>query len=511
MSNPPAAATAAASSGASLPVSDPHRPVILWFRDDLRLADNPGLAFAVASDRPVLCIFIHDIETPGLRPLGGAAKWWLAHSLASLSEALKTAGGSLHVFKGRAETVLADIVSATDAASVVWNRRYGAGEQAQDAAIKASLKAGSIQARSFNSHLLNEPWDVRSKAGGPMKVFTPYWRAARERGEPPAALPAPDRLRAYAFSGSGKAAQAAIADLKLVPENPDWAAAFPAHWTPGEMGARASLTAFLASAAKGYTDNRNRPDRRSTSRLSPHLRFGEISPRQVWHATHAALASGETPAREHDLDKFLTEIGWREFSYHLLNQFPALAESNFQHKFNRFPWIDDVSGLKAWQRGRTGYPIVDAGMRELWQTGWMHNRVRMIVGSFLVKHLLIDWRKGEDWFWDTLVDADPASNAASWQWVAGSGADAAPYFRIFAPVLQGEKFDPNGDYVRTYVPELARLPKAFIHKPWLAPHPELMKAGITLGVTYPHPVVVHEDARRRALAAFKSISAEVAD
>ena len=249
---------------------------------------------------------------------------------------------------------------------------------------------------------------------------------------------------------------------------------------------------------------------RSTSRLSPHLRFGEISPRQIWHAANFALKSDSTPASAGDIAKFLAEVGWREFSYHLLYQFPRLATENFQSKFDAFPWRTDPAGLKAWQTGRTGYPIVDAGMRELWRTGWMHNRVRMVAASFLIKHLLIDWRHGEDWFWDTLVDADHASNAASWQWVAGSGADAAPYYRIFAPVLQGEKFDPDGTYVRRYVPELAQLPTEFIHKPWEAPHPILAKAGITLGVHYPRPVIAHEEGRNRALAAVKSISAEAA-
>jgi deoxyribodipyrimidine photo-lyase len=336
--------------------------------------------------------------------------------------------------------------------------------------------------------------------------------AARERGEPPPPLPAPAALAASTLPAGAALTPVSVDDLRLRPTKPDWAKEMATLWTPGEAGARMQLGRFLEGAVKGYGDNRNRPDRISTSRLSPHLRFGEIGPRQIWHATRAAFESGHASAKAYDVEKFLTEIGWREFSYHLLHQFPELANSNFQPKFDAFPWLDDAKALNAWQRGLTGYPIVDAGMRELWRTGWMHNRVRMIVGSFLVKHLLIDWRRGEDWFWDTLVDADPASNAASWQWVAGSGADAAPYFRIFAPVLQGEKFDPNGDYVRKYVPELAKLPKQHIHKPWAAPHPVLASAGITLGRDYPHPIVNHEDARKRALAAFKSISsAEAAE
>jgi deoxyribodipyrimidine photo-lyase len=486
-------------------------PVVVWFRTDLRLADNPALAFAVASGRPVLPIYVHDEATAGLRPLGGAAKWWLAGSLEALEASLAGVGAQLRVFAGAAEDVVLRLAEGAGAAAVVWNRRYAAAEQTQDAVIKAALKAKGVHAQSFNAHLLNEPWEVASKAGQPMKVFTPYWRAARERGEPAAPSPAPKAIPGFDLATAAGLAPVTVDSLALRPTKPNWALQMASQWTPGETGARQSLGRFLDGAAKGYGENRNRPDKRSTSRLSPHLGFGEIGPRQVWHGARAAFESGHTPAKPYDIEKFLTEIGWREFSYHLLHQFPGLADSNFQHKFNYFPWRDDPAGLKAWQQGRTGYPIVDAGMRELWRTGWMHNRVRMIAASFLIKHLLIDWRKGEDWFWDTLVDADPASNAASWQWVAGSGADAAPYFRIFAPVLQGEKFDPNGDYVRTYVPELAKLPKAFIHKPWTAPHPELTRAGIVLGKEYPRPIVVHEDARQRALAAFKSISAQAAE
>jgi deoxyribodipyrimidine photo-lyase len=482
--------------------------VIVWFRTDLRIADNPALAHAAAAGMPVLAVYIHDETAPDVRPLGGAARWWLAGSLESLAAGLSRIGGRLDIHRGDSHAVLSALAAATGATSIVWNRRYGAAEQAQDAAIKAALKARGIQAHSFNGHLLNEPWEIASKAGQPMKVFTPYWRAARERGEPPVPAPAPTRIVACDPPSTGVDTQVSIDTLGLRPTRPDWAKEMATVWTPGEPAARKALGHFLDTAAKGYGDNRNRPDKASTSRLSPHLRFGEISPRQVWHGAQAALESGQTPAKDYDVGKFLTEIGWREFSYHLLHQFPRLAAANFQPKFDAFPWRTDDAALRAWQRGQTGYPIVDAGMRQLWRTGWMHNRVRMIVGSFLVKHLLIDWRQGEDWFWDTLVDADPASNAASWQWVAGSGADAAPYFRVFAPVLQGEKFDPNGDYVRTYVPELAKLPKQIIHKPWTAAHPELARAGITLGREYPHPIVVHEDARKRALAAFKTISAQ---
>ncbi len=494
------------------PIAGPAgAPVIVWFRTDLRLADNPALAFAAKSGQPVLPIYIHDAKPAALRPLGGASKWWLAMSLEALDASLKALGGGLVVVTGDAQPVIETLVTATGACAVVWNRRYGQAERAEDSRIKSLLASAGVHAQSFNSHLLHEPWQVASKAGTPIKVFTPFWRAARERGEPDAPTPAPKALTFHAFAGAAGVRPVAVEALDLKPTRPNWAREMAALWTPGEAGARRSLGRFLDGAVRGYGENRNRPDMASTSRLSPHLAFGEIGPRQIWHATKAAFESGQTPARAYDVDKFLSEVGWREFSYHLLYHFPDLPHRNFQPRFDAFPWRSDEAAFTAWTKGRTGYPIVDAGMRELWRTGWMHNRVRMVVASFLIKHLLIDWRKGEAWFWDTLLDADPANNAASWQWVAGSGADAAPYFRIFAPVLQGEKFDPNGDYVRTYVPELAKLPTAFIHKPWEAPHPVLARAGIELGRTYPHPIVAHESARDRALAAFKSISAEAAE
>jgi deoxyribodipyrimidine photo-lyase len=484
--------------------------VIVWFRDDLRLADNPALAAAVASGGSVLAVFILDDETPDIRPLGSAARWWLHGSLQAFTSAIETKGGTLRLFRGKSDVVISALVKASKASAVYWNRRYGEAERSLDGAIKDQLKAAGIEARSFNSHLLREPWEVQSKAGTPMKVFTPYWRAARERGEPAAPLPAPQTIHSAVLPADAAIQPVSLDSLALKPTKPDWATEMTTLWTPGEYGARDNLNSFLDSAIDSYGENRNRPDFRSTSRLSPHLRFGEISPRQIWQATRMAAEAGNSPGKPYDFEKFLAEVGWREFSYHLLYQFPKLASANFQPRFDAFPWINNPQGLKAWQQGRTGYPIVDAGMRELWRTGWMHNRVRMIVASFLIKHLMVDWRLGEDWFWNTLVDADPASNAASWQWVAGSGADAAPYYRIFAPVVQGEKFDPAGDYIRHYVPELARLPANVIHKPWEAPHPVLAQAGIRLGTNYPFPIINHTDARERALAAFKSLSTEAA-
>ncbi|MFM9975354.1 MAG: cryptochrome/photolyase family protein [Beijerinckiaceae bacterium] len=483
-------------------------PVILWFRDDLRLSDNPALTAAIETGSPILAVYVLDQQSEGLRKLGAATRWWLHGSLAALTRDLEQLGGRLLLFKGKAGEIIPALVKSVQAHAVFWNRRYTAPERGLDASIKNGLKAAGVTAKSFNSHLLKEPWEVKSKAGTPMKVFTPFWRAARELGEPAAPLPMPQAISFATIPNAPHLPLTTVEALALKPTKPDWAKEMADLWTPGEAGAAASLDSFLAEYSLGYAENRNRPDMPSTSRLSPHLRFGEISPRQIWHATQSALQTGTIAAKDRDAEKFLAEIGWREFSYHLLDQFPRLASENFQQRFNAFPWAANPVALAAWQKGQTGYPIVDAGMRELWRTGWMHNRVRMITASFLIKHLMIDWRVGEDWFWDTLVDADPASNAASWQWVAGSGADAAPYYRIFAPVVQGEKFDPNGDYVRKYVPELAKLPNSVIHQPWTATHPILSQAGIRLGTDYPYPIVDHTAARQRALAAFQSLSVE---
>lgn len=473
------------------------KPVLLWFRQDLRLADNPALHAAVASGRPVLPVYILDDETPGAWRLGGAARWWLHHSLAALARNLGTLGAPLVLRRGEARRVVTDLVRDTGAAAVYWNRCYEPQAIARDETIKAMLKQDGIEARSFNSALLHEPWTVENKAGEPFRVYSAFWRACLARDEPEAPLPAPKALVPATAESDH------LEDWALLPTAPNWAKDFEAAWTPGEDGARDRLTGFLDEAVNRYKAQRDRPDIAATSRLSPHLHFGEIGPRQIWHATQAAIAAGG--ASETSALKFLSEVGWREFSHHLLYHNRTLPEAPLRPEFADFPWHENGAALAAWQRGRTGYPIVDAGMRELWATGWMHNRVRMIVASFLVKDLLIPWQEGEAWFWDTLVDADLANNAASWQWVAGCGADAAPYFRIFNPVLQGEKFDPDGAYVRRWIPELAQLPAAHIHKPWLAPDAVLAAAGVTLGESYPTPIVDHGTARDRALAAFSRI------
>ncbi len=478
------------------------RPVLVRLRFDFRLADNPALSAAVATGRPVLPFYCLDEESPGLRRLGGASRWWLHHSLARLAEDFERCGARLLLLRGRDADVVPDLIRRTGATEIHWNRRYDASGISVDRALKAHLEETGVTVKSHNGSLLYEPWEVTTKAGDPMKVFTPFWRAARAVRPVPMPLPAPSRIAGFALDGLDGLG---LADLDLLPTTPDWAGGLREAWTPGETGARARLTKFLESGLAGYAELRNRPDLDNTSGLSPHLRFGEVSPRTVWHAAEQSVRAGAGRASDRDLEILQAELGWREFGYHLLFHNPDLAVANYNRRFDAFPWRCDEPALRAWERGRTGYPIVDAGMRQLWTTGWMHNRVRMIVASFLVKHLLLDWRAGEEWFWDTLTDADPASNPASWQWVAGSGADAAPYFRIFNPVIQGEKFDPEGDYVRRWVPELARLPAKLIHKPWTASPERLAQFGLKLGGAYPRPIVEHEGARDRALAAFQSL------
>ena len=481
----------------------PKRPALVLFRDDLRLADNPALETAAASGVPLLCVFIRDETSPGIRPLGGAARWWLHHSLVALAAALEERGAALHVLAGPTVDLVAALAESVDAGAVFWNRRYGKAEQAADAALKRALSASGRTAASFNARLLHEPWTVKTAAGTPFRVFTPFWRATRALGAPALPRPAPKRLEAAAWPMGGPPALA-VDELGLLPRRPDWAGGLRQAWQPGEAGATARLVAFLDHDLDGYALGRDRPDLTHVSALSPHLRFGEISPRQVFHAVHTAELSGAAQGR--DAEKFLAELGWREFCHHLHFQFPDLDRKNVQPRFDDFLWRTGAErDLTAWQRGLTGLPLVDAGMRQLWQTGTMHNRVRMVAASFLAKDLMIDWREGEAWFWDTLCDADAASNPANWQWVAGCGADAAPYFRIFNPVKQGETHDPAGSYVRRFVPELAALPDKWIHRPFEAPPAVLAQAGVTLGETYPVPIVDRSLSRRRALEAFAAI------
>lgn len=456
-----------------------NTPVIVWFRHDLRVADHPALHAACQSGKPVLCLYIHDDETPEQWRAGGASRWWLHHSLSKLADALKAKGAALCLRAGKAETVLMDVVRESGADAVYWNRAYEPYAVTRDTHIKAVLKDKSIDAQSFKGTVLFEPWEVKTGAGTPFRVFTPFYKACLANlpliGQ---SVPTPKTITGFACKGLS------VDALKFLPNIP-WDKGFADVWTPGEAGAWQRLHDFIDGPMDRYKEQRDFPNIEATSRLSPHLHFGEISHRDVWHT--AEPHKGSAP--------FLRELAWREFSIHLLHFNPALPTTPLQPKFAHFPWQPNDAQLTAWKKGLTGYPIVDAGMRQLWQTGWMHNRVRMIVGSFLVKHLLQPWQEGEAWFWDTLVDADLANNAASWQWIAGCGADAAPYFRVFNPILQGIKFDPEGAYVRQFVPELRDVPNDFIHTPW-----EWM--GST---NYPAPIVAHDAGRNRALEAYAKV------
>jgi deoxyribodipyrimidine photo-lyase len=480
--------------------SDP--PCIVWFRSDLRISDHPALHAAAGTGQPVICLFVFD--EPGrastARPLGGASRWWLAQSLRALQKSVNALGSTLLLRKGEAATVISDVARETGAKAVFWNEIAQRPHEAQARAVTAVLNKIGVSSQSYPGDLLTSPADIRTNDDRGFRVFTPFWRRVQALGDPPQPLPPPRALHpGPPLTGD------AVESWHLEPARPDWSGGLRRSWTPGELAGQKRLQSFLETGVAGYAEGRDRPDRNHTSGLSPHLRFGEVSPRQVWHA--ARFAAAERPAMSGDIEKLLRELGWREFCRHLLFDVPDLARRNLQPSFDAFPWTRDEAALAAWQRGQTGYPIVDAGMRQLWYSGVMHNRVRMVAASFLVKHLLIDWREGEAWFWDTLVDADPASNPANWQWVAGSGADAAPYFRIFNPILQGEKFDPDGSYVRRWVGELARLPAKLIHRPWEATPIELKSARVEFGTTYPAPIIEHSRGRKRALEAYAKVRA----
>ena len=463
---------------------------IHWFRQDLRITDNPSLETAAEFDA-VLPIYILDDENSQEFKMGSASRWWLHNSLQSLNESLD---GKLSIYSQNPEIVIQELLKKYEVKAVFWNRCYEPWRIDRDIDIKAYLDDKNIENKSFNSHLLWEPWEISKDDGTPYRVFTPYYKKGCLNAEEPR-LPSKN-LKIDTIFYDQDCEQ--IDTLDLLPRI-NWYSQIQEAWKPGEEGAQKRLDQFLEQGLLDYKEGRNFPFKENVSRLSPHLHFGEISPNEVWYqAKTKESVSGIQKSLEH----FLSELGWREFSYYLLYHFPSLPKQNFQPKFNKFPWIKNESFLESWQKGETGYPIVDAGMRELWQTGYMHNRLRMVVGSFLVKNLLIDWREGEDWFWDCLVDADLASNSAGWQWVAGSGADAAPYFRIFNPVTQGLKFDPEGEYTKKYVPELKLLPNKFLFSPWEAPKEILEKAGIELGKDYPEPIVDLKYSRELALEAF---------
>jgi deoxyribodipyrimidine photo-lyase len=473
---------------------------IWWIRQDLRLDDNPALLAAIAERGPVLPAYIWAPEGDGDWPPGAASRWWLHHSLADLDTKLRKLGSRLILRRGPAIDVLQKLVRETGATDVFWNERYEPAAQKVSAAVEKAFENVGVGTNGFHGSLLFDPAGVLNQSRRPFQVFTPYWNACLKLNEPAEPQPAPVKLKNPATWPKSDS----LADLDLLPTI-HWTAGMEAAWQPGETGATAMLRQFGKQRITDYPSSRDRPDRVGTSRLSPHLHFGEISPRRVWHSVTAAAGSKSGHAAPASAEPYLRQLGWREFSTYLLHHFPHTESQPMREEFARFPWKRNAKWLRKWQRGQTGYPIVDAGMRELWATGWMHNRVRMIVASFLVKDLLISWRDGADWFWDTLVDADLANNTMGWQWTAGCGADAAPYFRIFNPVLQGEKFDPQGAYVRRWVPELAKLPDEWIHRPWEALPLELASAGVELGKSYPRPIVDHKAAREAALAALKTI------
>ncbi|WP_239025376.1 cryptochrome/photolyase family protein [Candidatus Vallotia cooleyia] len=488
----------------------------MWFRDDQRLTDNPALEYAITTGHPIVCIYIHDLEPQNIRPSGLAVRWWLHQSLNALHVALAALGGELTVLHGSELQTIAAFATEIGAIKVCWNRRYSVSQRATDAEIEMILSAHNIATFTFNGHLLREPWDVTTQDGPPFRIFSAYWRAARHKYSPPTPRPKPQRIDFFPVSENIAviARSKNLSQSVLQPFRPKWAGGLNETWQCGEQAGWIQLDDFLANTLTYYGRRRDIPAMQSTSRLSPYLRFGNLSVRQVWHAIlsrmhDARLCYGNeqiSPTASGSVDKFLNELGWREFAYYLLYHYAPLHQVNLKRQFDAMPWRADSGDLCAWQQGCTGYPIIDAGMRELWHTGWMHNRVRMVTASFLVKHLLIDWREGEAWFWDTLVDADEASNPANWQWVAGSGADAVPYFRIFNPILQGKKFDPQGSYVRRWVPELMPLPSECIHTPWLAQPKQLANTTLILeNQEYPLPLVSHPYARERALKAIEYI------
>ena len=472
---------------------------IVWLRTDLRLADHPALGAALKDSKQVALVYVLDTAEADDRSLGGASRWWLHGSLAALQAAAAERGGGLILRRGDPAVVLFELAEELEARRIYFSRSYDPRGRSLARNLKTAAIDRGIEVKRFPGSLLAEPEHISTGGGSPYKVFTPFWRALqRQPGSP--SLPAPASLPTLP-----KVASDPLESWQLRPRQPDWAAGFGEVWEPGVSGAQVRLEQFLQDAVGDYDAARDRPDQEGTSRLSPHLHFGELSPRMVWNtARHAA---SRRPGSSGGIEAFLRELGWREFSYHLLYHWPELTTAPLRGEFAGFPWREDRVALTAWQQGQTGVPLVDAGMRQLWRTGWMHNRVRMIVASFLVKNLLLPWQDGEAWFWDTLVDADLASNVAGWQWVAGCGADAAPYFRVFNPVRQGEKFDPHGYYVKQWVPELAHVPAKYVHQPWALPAGLAAEIDFQCGRDYPQPLVDLGESRQRALAAYQALRA----
>ncbi len=463
---------------------------LVWYRQDLRVADNAAL-LAAASDGPVLPVYVLDDAAAGEWAMGGAHRWWLHGSLASLGHDLAALGAPLVLRQGEAAAIIPELARSTNAVAVHAGGCVEPWARAQEQAVASALPGG-VPLRLHRSSLLYDPGTICTKTGGPYGIYTPFARAARAKGHPPKPVPAPKRLE------SVSAPSDTLGSWRLLPTKPDWAGGLRDTWQPGEAGARARAQRFMKELLNQYHDGRNTPGEDLTSMLSPHLHWGELSPAQLWHwALQAGSGDG--------LERYLAELLWHEFSANLLWHNAHIPEAPMRTEFGRLRWRRDETGLRAWQQGRTGVPIVDAGMRQLWHIGWMHNRVRMIAASYLVKHLLVSWLDGERWFWDTLVDGDLAVNAQSWQWIAGCGTDNSPFFRVFNPVTQSEKFDPAGAYIRRWVPELAKLPDRAIHAPWDAAPDVLQQAGVELGRSYPRPLVGLVEGRDRALAAFRAM------
>jgi len=470
-------------------------PIIYNFRNDLRLSDNRGLTAAIATGQPLIACYIFDENSYIDRGMGSASAWWLHHSLTSLAESLKQLGLTLILRRGDWQTELLKLCDETNAKSVFWPRAYEPNAVNAEQQLHFALKDKGIVHKRFSGFLLYEPESVRTLNDQPFKVFTPFWKACLKKPVSLTTLPTPKTINPF----KEKVRSENLDDWSLLPTNPNWASGFEMYWSPGEDGAWEKLKAFT-DVVSNYPDGRDIPGIDGTSKLSAHLHFGEISPTQIWQ--HLELHCTEDETQSVGKQAYVRELGWREFSYHLLSHWPTIIGQPFREKFKDFKWKKNKKALIAWQKGNTGIPLIDAGMRELWHTGWMHNRVRMVVGSFLVKNCLIHWQQGERWFWDTLVDADIANNVASWQWVAGSGADAAPYFRIFNPVTQSQKFDPDGAYIRRWIPELSHLPSKYIHAPWEAPAEILKQAGIQIGKDYPKPIVDLKISRQQALESY---------
>ncbi len=475
-----------------------NKTTIYCFRNDLRLSDNPALKESIKSKLPILLCYIFDDHSPKQWRIGRASRWWLHHSLNSLQQKIQSLGGKLILRSGIWHEQIVKIAKETQTTEVFCQRSYLPHEIEQENKARTSLLNLGAKLKRFNSYLLYEPEEIQTKAGTPFKVFTPFWNACLNQSDTQLPLNPPKKID---FS-SIKIKSDPLQSWNLLPTNPDWSTGISNSWTPGEIGAQKRLKEFLKKSTE-YKNQRDLPASEATSKLSPHLHFGEISPRQIWHQINKRIITD--PSATKGAESFLRQLGWRDFANHLIFHWPDLPTQPFKKEFKKFKWKNKTKKLNAWQKGLTGYPLVDAGMRQLWETGWMHNRVRMIAASLLIKNTLQPWQIGEQWFWDTLVDADLAINAASWQWVAGSGSDAAPYFRIFNPVIQSKKFDPQGQYIRKWIPELKHLSNKSIHTPWLASKNELDNAKITLGKNYPKPIIDLKFSRDKALQEYKKI------